>query len=135
MWNCPRCRRPFHSTNQSHMCSDNTVDDIFSGKPDDLLLAFDDLLVAVIDWQPNDVSAAKKAIVFTNKRAWLIVRPMSKLLDIAFYTDGPLVSPFLHKSAPSMGKKHRHQIRVSGPGEINAEMLELLRVGYDFGNR
>jgi hypothetical protein len=117
------------------MCSDITIDDIFAGKPGDLLLAFDDLLIAVMDWQPTDVSAATKAIVFTNKRAWLIVRPMSKLLDIAFYTDGLLVAPSLHKSAPSMRSKYRHQIRISGPGEISTEVVELLRIGYNFGNR
>ncbi len=60
---------------------------------------------------------------------------MSKLLDISFYTDGPLVALALHKSAPSMGNKYRHQIRISGPDEISTELVELLRVGYDFGNR
>lgn len=135
MWNCPNCRRPFRTTNQSHICTNNTVDDIFAGKPDELLLAFDDLLMAVIDWQPNEIGAASKAIVFTNKRAWLIVRPMSKVLDIAFYTDGPLVAAALHKSAPSMGKKYRHQIRIDGPDQLTTEMVELLKVGFEFGMR
>ncbi|MEM9930949.1 MAG: DUF5655 domain-containing protein, partial [Bacteroidota bacterium] len=137
MWTCPRCRRPFRTTNQSHTCSDLTVDDIFADKPDDLLLAFDDILVAIMAWEPNVVGAAKKAIVFTNKRAWLIVRPMSKQLDVAFYTDGPLVHPKLHKSAPYMkGKtKHRHQVRLSGPGELNTDMVDLLRKGFDYGMR
>lgn len=129
------------------MCSQRTLDDIFAGKPDDLLLAFDDILVAVMDWEPNHVSAAKHAVVFTNKRAWLIVKPMSKQLDVAFYTDTPLAHPRIHKSSnmktggqtketksPKLGK-HRHQIRLQGPGEIDQEVISLLRKGYDYGMR
>jgi hypothetical protein len=31
--------------------------------------------------------------------------------------------------------KFRHSIRLSGPGEITTEMIDLLRLGYDFGMR
>lgn len=137
MWTCPKCQRIFHATKQWHSCNDKTTEDIFAGKPDDLLLAFDDVLVATMDWQPNDISAAKKAVVFTNKRAWLIVRPMSKVLDVAFYTDELIIHPRIWKSAPfTKGKdKHRHQIRLAGPGELTADCIELLRRGFDYGMR
>ncbi|MEO0625498.1 MAG: DUF5655 domain-containing protein [Bacteroidota bacterium] len=137
MWTCPSCQRVFGTTNQWHYCNEVTIDEIFEGKPDDLILAFDDILLATAEWEPNSIGAAKKAIVFTNKRAWLIVRPMSKQLDVAFYTSGPLVASQIHKStryAPG-GKKWRHQIRLSGPGQLSHEMVDLLRKGFDFAMR
>lgn len=123
--------------NQWHYCNDVTIDDIFDGKPDDLLLAFDDVLLATAEWEPNSIGAAKKAVVFTNKRAWLIVRPMSKLLDVAFYTGGPLVAPQIHKSSKfsPKGNKWRHQIRLNGPGQLSHEMVDLMRRGFDFAMR
>lgn len=137
MWNCPKCNRSFSVTNQSHMCNSITIEDIFASKPDDLLLAFDDVLLTVMDWEPNTVGAATKAIVFTNKRAWLIVRPMSKLLELSFYTDNAIVSPVLHKSGRYMkgSTKFRHSIRLSGPGEVTPEVVDLLKLGYEFGMR
>ncbi len=59
--------------------------ELFLGKPDELVLALDKLLVLTADWQPNEVGVAKNAIVSTSKKAWLIVKPMSKKLDIKFY--------------------------------------------------
>ncbi|WP_020567085.1 DUF5655 domain-containing protein [Neolewinella persica] len=118
------------------MCNDITVDDIFAGKPDDLVLAFDEVLLAVMDWEPNHIGAATKAIVFTNKRAWLIVRPMSKLLELSFYSSGELSSSAIHKSNLAIKKdKFRHSIRISGPGEITPEMVDLLKIGFDYGMR
>lgn len=119
------------------MLRNTTLDDIFAGKPEPLSHAFDDVLLAVMDWEPNHVGAAKRAVVLTSKRAWLIVRPMTKVLEVSFYTDGPLLSPVLHRSAPWMkGKtKHRHSFRLGGPGELSAEHTRLLKLGWAYGMR
>lgn len=119
------------------MCNDITVEDIFANKSDELLLAFDEVLLATAEWEPNSVGAASKSIVFTNKRAWLIVKPMSKLLEISFYTDSPLSGAAIHKSAPFVGSKtrFRHSIRLSGPGELTPEIVDFLKLGFDYANR
>jgi len=137
MWTCPKCNRPFQTTNQWHICGEKTIDDIFEGKPDNVLFAFDDVLLATEDWQPNVITAARKAVIFSNKRAWLIVRPMTKVLDVAFYTEEIIVHPAIHKSARYMknSPKFRHQIRIGGPGELTPEALDLIRLGYDYGMR
>jgi len=137
MWKCPTCSRSFLSTNQSHYCVNTTIDDIFEGKAENVVHAFDDLLLAVMDWEPQEVAAAKKAVVFTSKRAWLIVRPMSKQLDVSFYTDVLLQSPLLFKSAPWMkgNTKHRNSFRLSGPRELTQAHLKLLEKGWKFGLR
>lgn len=132
MWTCPRCQRQFKGTNQSHSCVTFDIDDLFEGKPENLLLAFDRLLVQVIDWEPNSLGPTKNAIVFTNKKAWLIVKPMSKELDIKFYFDTVLESAALKKVAPFYGNKYAHHIRISDENQITPEVLRLLRVGFDF---
>lgn len=137
MWICPNCHRPFRSPNQWHICGEKTIDEIFERTTDDVILAFDDLLVATADWEPNLVTPARKAVMFTNKRAWAVVRPLKTKLDISFFGDQPMTGAFIHKSAPdSMGKKkYRHQIRLSGPGELTGEMVDALRTGWEYGMR
>ncbi|MEO0734833.1 MAG: DUF5655 domain-containing protein [Bacteroidota bacterium] len=137
MWTCPNCHRPFQVTNQSHICNDTTIDDIFAGKSDNVVLAFDEVLLATAEWEPNIITAATKAVVFTNKRAWLIVRPLTKALDVSFYTGQAIVHPHVRRSAPmgKTGKKFRHTVRLNGPGELLPGIVDLLREGFEFGNR
>ncbi len=130
MWTCPKCERNFKSTNQSHMCTTTTIDDIFIGKPDDLLLAFDKILVGVIDWEPCSVGASTKSIVFTKEKAWLIVRPMAKELDVKFYYPEVLNHPLIKKTS-FFRNSYAHHIRVKNEYEVSDEMFSLLRKGYE----
>ncbi|MEM1320346.1 MAG: DUF5655 domain-containing protein [Bacteroidota bacterium] len=131
MWTCPRCERRFKTRNQSHMCVTKTLDELFENKPDHLLLAFDRLLTSVIDWEMNTVGASVNTVIFTNKKAWLIVRPMSKELDLKFYYHEPIESDRF-KKITHYNKKYAHHIRVREEEEITSEVLELLRMGFDY---
>jgi len=130
MWICPKCERTFKSTNQSHSCGQYDLDDLFKGKPDNLLMTFDALLLAVIDWEGCTVGATAKAIVFTREKAWLIVRPMSKVLDIKFYDKEKISHPLIKKTNFAF-KKYAHHIRISNPSEITTELLELLNAAFN----
>jgi hypothetical protein len=35
----------------------------------------------------DSVGASKNAIIFTNRKVWLIIRPMKEKLDVKFYYD------------------------------------------------
>lgn len=134
MWTCPRCERVFKTTHQSHSCTQIELGELFLGKPDDLVLAFDDILLAVANWEPNHVGTATKSIVFTSQKAWLIIKPMRKELDVKFYLDKPLESGRL-KKVTALGKKYAHHIRVQTPEQVNSELIDLLRQGYEFSLR
>lgn len=133
MWECATCERIFAKDNQSHMCQGESKDvwDLFDGKSDELLLAFDGLMSGVLQWEPCVVGAAKHSAVFTNTRAWLIVKPMSKVIDIKFYMGELIEHPALFK-ATSFGNKYAHHVRISGEHELTAEVFDLLRQGYDY---
>jgi len=131
MWTCPKCERKFKTSNQSHSCTKVRLDDLFAGKPPELLLAFDGILYRVMEWEPNNVGTATKAIVFTNKKAWLIIKPMSKELDVKFYHTENIQSPYIKKSS-QWGKKWAHQIRIQNADQIDEEFLRLLRIGFDY---
>lgn len=79
------------------MCVSTTIDDLFLDKPDDLVIAFDAIYQTVMDWKPCTAGASTKTVVFTNNKAWLIIRPMKKELDVKFYFDEPLDSGIYKK--------------------------------------
>ena len=131
MWTCPKCDRNFKSANQWHMCTDKTIDELFEGKPDNLVLAFDKVLISVIDWEPCAVGMSTKSIVFSKEKAWLIVKPMSKELDLKFYNSEIIQNPRIKKTS-KWGNKYAHHIRVSYDHQVDDEVISLLRVGYEF---
>ncbi len=130
-WNCPKCKRPFKVINQSHACTQKDMGELFLGKSDALVLAFDTLLQLTKNWQPNFVGTATHSIVFTNKKAWLIVKPMKAVLDIKFYFDEEILSDRIHKINNYFGK-YAHHIRIQDAEELDQNFFDLIRNGYKF---
>lgn len=132
MWTCPQCERAFGRDNQSHMCTGALKDiwEIMEGRSDELLLAFDSLMSALLEWEPCSVGASKHSAIFTNTRAWLIVKPMSRALDLKFYMPAPMEHPLLHK-VHTYRNKHSHHVRVEGEHGLTPELFDLLRAAYD----
>jgi hypothetical protein len=113
------------------MCSDVEIGELFMDKPDELVLAYDDIVQAVADWQPNSIGASLHSVVMSSQKAWLIIKPMKKELDLKFYYDEQLDSYRL-KGVYRSGKKFAHHIRVSDPEELDAEVFRLLRMGFEY---
>ncbi len=131
MWTCPKCECNFKTANQSHSCVNKDIDDFFENKPPELLLAFEKLLIEVVDWEPNTLGPTQHTVVFTNKKAWLIVKPMSKELDVKFYLDEKIDSPRIKKTHEYNGK-FAHHIRVKNEEEVDGELFQLIRKGYNY---
>jgi len=131
MWNCPACRRNFKVNNQSHYCETIDIGELFVGKPDELVVAFDDLLHLIASWKPNTFGASRHTVVFTSKKAWLIIKPMKKELDLKFYYVTQLDSP-LFKTITDYSNKFAHHIRIAHPDQLSDEVMGLLRKGYEY---
>ena len=132
MWTCPKCERRFNKDNQSHYCTTKSIDDLFEGKSEDLILAFDKVLLAIYEMGEISIGASVNTVIFTNKKAFLIVRPMAKLLDLKFYSDELLKGAKIYK-AGEWGKKFFIHIRVKNDDDVDDEVINLLKKGYDFG--
>lgn len=131
MWTCPNCDRNFKTANQSHSCTDIDIGELFLGKPDDLVIAFDEILQLTANWEPNSVGTATRSTVFTSKKAWLVIKPMKSELDVKFYNDQPLESDVLKKVTEYNGK-YAHHIRIKMPHQVTDEVMRLLREGFKY---
>ncbi len=131
MWQCELCDRIFAKDNQSHICVKKDVGELFEGRPDDLVLAWDTLTERVMQWQPNVYSASTKSIVYTSNKAWLIVRPMKSQLDVKFYHEDKIDSHRI-KRHTQYRSKFAYHLRVQNEDQVDDELLELLRLGYNY---
>ena len=86
-WVCPKCERELLKENQTHYCARVSIDSLFKGKPDELVLVFDKILAEVADWQDVLVSTTPNCIVFVHRKTFLVIRPMQKVLDVKFYSE------------------------------------------------
>lgn len=110
------------------------MDALLEGKPDELLLIFDKLLVELIDLPEMVVAASVNTIIFTSKSTFLVVRPMSKQMDIKFYSTEQIEHPLIHKSGEYRGKYYYH-IRVANVEELTADFFKLIQYGYRYSMR
>ena len=131
MWQCDQCGRLFKTTNQSHICVVKDVGELFVDRPDELVLAWDALTQQVMEWQPHVYSASTKSIVYTSKKAWLIVKPMKYELDVKFYHDQKIESDRIKKHT-DYGNKFAHHLRVKNEYQVDRELIDLLKEGYDY---
>ena len=129
MWTCPKCHRKFKSTNQHHVCTTKDIGELFIDKSDELVLAFDRVMTEVMDWEPNHMGPAKNSIVFTNRKAWLIIKPMKNVLDLKFYHREKIESDLVIRCS-KYPNKFAHHLRVTSEHEITSELLDLLHRGY-----
>ncbi|MEX1190193.1 MAG: DUF5655 domain-containing protein [Bacteroidia bacterium] len=113
------------------MCVVKDIGELFLEKPDHLVLAFDTLVSAVGEWQPQSYGASVNTIVFTNKRAWLIVRPMKQELDLKFYSKEILESDLIKKTQNYRDIIAYH-IRIKEEDEVTSQLIGLLRKGFDY---
>jgi hypothetical protein len=129
-WTCPKCERDLPWTDYRHYCKRVSLDSLLEGRSEELVLVFDKILAEVADWPKVLISTTPNCIVFYRRKAFLVIRPMKKWLDIKFYSN------IVHKDKPviksvATGNKFENHIRLTVLDELNAGVFVYLREAYD----
>ncbi|MDN4165532.1 DUF5655 domain-containing protein [Cytophagales bacterium LB-30] len=112
-----------------HYCKEVAIDDIFLQKPDAIVLAFDRLLQALADWEEVEISATKNCVVFFRNKTFLVVKPLTKCLEIKFYAKEPIEDDELHKCR-LWNSKYEGVIRVSHEGQLHQKYFQYIKNSY-----
>ena len=131
MWTCPTCERDLPRENQWHICVKADLDSLFAGKPKELEYIFDKILAEVVEWDGVIVSNTQKCVLFVHRQTFLVIRPMSKFLDLQFYSKEELPCPPFLKSK-KVSKRFQNHIRISRLEELSPVLIKYLRDSYDF---
>ena len=129
-WTCPKCERELPKPEQRHYCARVSLDSLFAGKPDELILAFDKILAEVADWDDVLVGTTPNCIVFTRRLTFLVIRPMKKELDVKFYSTVAHPEKPVTKST-AWGKKFENHIRVSTLDDVRPGLFTYIRESYE----
>ena len=130
MWTCPICERDLKKENQWHMCIKADLNSLFAGKPKELEYVFDKILAEVIDWDGVIINNTRKAIMFVHNQTFLVIRPMSKFLDLQFYSKNAQACPPFFKSK-KVSKKWENHLRISTLEELSPSLIRWIRESYE----
>jgi hypothetical protein len=131
MWTCPLCDRDLKKENQWHMCIKADLNTLFEGKPKELEFVFDKLLAEIFDWDEVIISNTSNAIMFVHRQTFMVIRPMSKFLDLQFYSKEQQLCPPFHKST-QVSKKFENHMRIATLEELSPSLIKLIRQSYEF---
>ncbi|CAN5120770.1 hypothetical protein BH09BAC6_BH09BAC6_23770 [soil metagenome] len=129
-WTCPNCERELKNEQQRHYCVKVNLDDLFKGKPDELVLLFDKLLAEVADWPEVLVGTTPNCIVFVHNQTFFVIRPMQKQLDLKFYSAAKIDELPIIKSIPVAGR-FQNNIRLSNTNELRPQLFSWIRESYE----
>jgi hypothetical protein len=132
-WKCPQCDRTLKNANQWHCCINQDIDNLFIGKSNELMFAFDKILSTVVDFENVEISATKNCVVFFKTQTFLVIKPMKKELNIKFYLSEPQNIYPIYKVA-LYGKQHEHHIRLSTMEEVNSQLFYFIKQSHNLFN-
>ena len=127
---CPKCERPIASLKSWHYCAKVDMDSLFERKEDIVLQLFDRLAEVVGSWPGVAFSATKACIVFVTDKTFLVVKPMKKALDMHFSLKEAHEDDVVYKCG-KYGGKWVHYIRLHEEGDLNRDVLRLLKLAYE----
>jgi hypothetical protein len=129
-WTCPKCERELPWAEYRHYCARVSLDCLFDGRSEELVLVFDKILAEVADWPKVLVGVTPNCIVFARRVGFLIIRPMKKWLDIKFYSAVPHPEKPVIKSIAAV-KKFANHIRVESLDNLRPALFKYIRESYD----
>ncbi len=129
-WQCPKCERMLTNANSVHCCVKREFDEVFAKKDAVLIYLFEKILAEVYDWEGVHISATEKCIVFLSNQTFLVIKPMSKQLDVKFYLETENTSYPIVK-VEKYGKHFAHHIRISDFEAVNRQLFTYLRRSYE----
>ena len=128
-WVCPNCERELKSENATHFCAKVSIDSLFTGKSEDLVLVFDKLLAVIADWEDVTISTTPNCIVFVHRQTFFVIKPMKTELDIKFYSQTPQEDHPAVKTTIYAGRYENH-IRFSRVEDVTPAVFSWIRESY-----
>ena len=131
MWTCPKCKRSFRNTNQSHSCIPVSKKDLFADRPALLKELYDKIIVEVKQLGTYREEAVSPSVIyFKTKSTFLAVKLKKTYLEVEFFldhhTDDPSIANWLQTS------KHRfaHVVKLDSEKDITNQLRAWIKHSY-----
>jgi hypothetical protein len=126
---CPHCNRVLRNPKAWHYCKQVDIDELFIRKSDEVVLVFDRLLEQLSVYENIEISATKNCIVFVRNKTFLVAKPMTKCLEIKFYSNEPIDDEELYK-CHLWSSKYESIIRIENETQLKPKYFQYFRNSY-----
>ena len=113
-----------------HLQNGFTVESHFAGKDAIVRDIYNGVLKAIGQIGPVIEEAKKTSIHLVNKSALAGVATRKKYLILTIKSDRKLNSSRIHRAERASANRFHHEIKLSSPEEIDAELIAWLKAAY-----
>lgn len=105
------------------------IDELFLKKSDEVVLVFDRLLEHLSAYENVEISATKNCIVFVRNKTFVVAKPMTKCLEIKFYSNVPINDEELYKYH-LWSSKYESIIRIENESQLRPKHFQYFKNSY-----
>ena len=136
LWKCPRCGARLVSRNLSHACGEHSVARFLAGHGSAERRLFERFERMIARCGPYRRAPARTRVAFMAQVRFASVNRIGAgAIDVHFVLPRALTSPRFRR-VEHLGKVHVHHLRLSKPGDFDAELQTWLAQSYrEYGCR
>jgi Domain of unknown function (DUF5655) len=133
LWRCPKCRRRFANRNQTHFCSDVSLDSHFENKPPETRRLFDAFVTAVREHGPVVVVPEKTRIAFQVRMSFAAVMTRRGYLRGHLVLARRCEHPIFLKIETLSPRNHVHSFELRDTEPLRGEFARFIADAYRVG--
>ena len=135
LWRCPECRRTFANRNQSHSCSNVTLESHFSNKTEQVRELFEALTRMIKRCGPVKVLPEKTRIAFQVRMSFIAVSVRKNYLVGHFVFARRVEHPRFLRIETFSPRNHLHAFRLESLAQLDDEFAAWIREAYAVGEQ
>ena len=135
LWRCPECGRSFANRNQTHSCSNVTLESHFKGKSEKVRELFDELSALIKKCGPVKVLPEKTRIAFQVRMSFIAVQVRRDYLIGHFVFARRVESPRFTRIETFSPRNHLHAFRINSLSELDDEFAAWICEAYAVGEQ
>ena len=107
-----------------------TVESHFEGKDASVRQIYDRILKSARKFGPVGEEPKKTSIHLVNRTAFAGVATRKSAIILTIKSDRKLSSPRIHKSEQTSASRFHHEVKLTSPAQVNAELVKWLKDAY-----
>lgn len=133
LWRCPECGRRFANRNQTHSCSNVTLESHFIGKSEKARELFDNLAGLIKKCGPVKILPEKTRIAFQVRMSFIAVQVRRNYLIGHFVFGRRIENPRFLRVETFSPRNHLHAFRIDSLSDLDAEFEAWIGEAYAVG--
>ena len=135
LWRCPECGRSFANRNQTHSCSNVTLESHFRGKSEKVRELFNKLSALIKKCGPVKVLPEKTRIAFQVRMSFIAVQVRRDYLIGHFVFARRVENPRFLRVETFSPRNHLHAFRINSLTDLDDEFAAWIREACAVGQQ